>query len=192
MPSNMIAYQPHHSLGHRFGGGGGHHESAIARFFTHNPIFTGAKGLVMGHGSTARHRALEGGHILRQGLESAAAGSFLAMVHVELPHGGLDQKVGKWNLPIDGLVAIGGYGASMWFAGHDSGLSADFRNVASSALGVLAFRKTFAFASAKKLHAGHAVGGAVGPGKPAGIHGDRSTPIEFGREDPIVAAARAL
>lgn len=188
MAGALAQYRPLHASLH---GGhalshGGHHEGALQHFLAHNPILSRARSMFTG-GST-RARAVEGGHILRQGAESLVVGSLLGLIHVEAPRGGLDQMKGK--LPIDGLVAGLGLLGSWAAAGHDSNVSSDLRNTASAALSILAFRKTFAFAAEKKLHSGGAVGGTFGPAsvgvpRPLGAHGDVGA-------DPIVRAARAL
>ena len=183
--TGLVAYRPlHHASA--LGRHGGHHEGAIQHFLSHNPILSRARGMLAG--GDARARAVESGHILRQGAESLVVGSLLGLIHVEAPRGGLDQMKGK--LPVDGAVAALGFLGSWAAAGHDSNVSSDRRNAASAALTVLAFRKAFAFAAEKKLHSGGAVGGSFGPAaagapRPLGAHGDVHA-------DPIVRAARAL
>jgi hypothetical protein len=111
---------------------------------------------------------------LRQGGESLIVGGALGALHVELPTG-LDVK----KIPVDAVA-----GAVLLAAGSAaSEVAQDMRTAGSTALGVYAFRKTHDFLEEKKRQRGGAAGSAV---KKAGMHG------EFGNEDPIIAAARAL
>ncbi|HME71349.1 MAG TPA: hypothetical protein VKM54_15970 [Myxococcota bacterium] len=187
MATGLVAYHPLHrsaALGHAHVGG---HHNSITEFLTHNPILSRVRAPFSGP-VDVRARAVESGHMLRQSAETVVTAGLLGLLHVEMPRGGLDQMKGR--LPVDGAVAVAGFGLSWLAAGHDSNVSSDLRNVGATALGILTFRKAFAFAAEKKLHSGGAVGGSFGPAatgapRPLGAHGDIHA-------DPIVRAARAL
>ena len=108
----------------------------------------------------------EGGHVIRQGGEAAFVGATLGLIDAE--RGGLD--VGK--VPIDGIVAALGFGASIYMAHDPYGICADMRNIGSNALTVLTYRKTKAWRLTAK--------------------GATSTTAHGESDDPIAIAASEL
>lgn len=122
-----------------------------------------------------RSHAMATGHAVRQGGESLVVGGILGYAHQELK-GGLDIDIqGKVKVPLDGVVAVAGLGASVFMAGEE--IAPDLRNAGAAAAAILAFRKTSEFVAKKK-------------GQPARIAGE----FEFGHEsgeDPIIEYARS-
>ena len=119
----------------------------------------------------ATKHAIGAGHVLRQGMESAATGAALGIY--EAKYGSLD----KGKLPVDGLTAGAGMVLSVLAAEHE--VSTDLRNVGGAGLAIFTQRKTKEFWKSRAANAG--------PMPPTGgaPHGD------FG-EDPVIAAARAM
>jgi hypothetical protein len=106
----------------------------------------------------------EGGHVVRQGGEAAFVGVALGLIDAE--RGGLD--IGK--VPIDGILAVAGFGASISMAHDPYGICADMRNIGSDALTVLCYRKTKAWREASK-------------GKTGTTHGESEDPIAIAASD---------
>src|SRR6185369_3017315 len=132
---------------------------------------------------------LEGAHAFRAGAEGALTGAALGAAHAVLPNG-LDLDT-KGRVPLDGIVAaVGLIGAGYAGGFADSApFAADLRNAGTSAIGILSFRKTFAFTAAKRKAKGLTVGGKFA--------GEDENPDYsgggFGEEnDPLIQAARAL
>jgi len=120
-----------------------------------------------------------GAEAVRSGGESLVIGGALAAAHVKLKTG-LDVKVGKANIPLDGVVAAIGIAGGIAMAHEDVGT--DLANAGNAALSVLAFRKGFAFLAEREKRTGGTVGGSFNGESSGGDMG----------EDAIEAAARAL
>jgi hypothetical protein len=117
----------------------------------------------------AAGHAREGVQIVRQGAESALTGATLKLLERKLH--GLDVGANK-DIPLDGLLSLLGYATAMVMANDPMGLSNDARNVASTALGVMCYRKdVFAKLTGKTVST---------------AHGD------VDRSDPIASAALGL
>lgn len=128
-----------------------------------------------GVGSAAlQHRAVgharEGFQAFRAAGEAGMTGGVLGLVDAEY---GLDQGKDK-NIPVDGVLAVVGYGASIIMAHDPTGISTDMRNVASDALSVLTYRKAKAWREKAKSPTSH------------------PTVATHGEEDPIIAASKLL
>jgi hypothetical protein len=87
-------------------------------------------------------------------------------------HMGLDQRMGEFDTPIDGVASLGLTLLSLAMAKDPDGLAIDVRNAASVATGIYAFRQV------KRWQKNEGAGG------PARIAGE---PV-----DPIIACAASL
>src|ERR1700690_3090117 len=93
----------------------------------------------MGGGAGLKRHGTETAQAVRQGGESGLMGAALGLIEAE--RGSLDIEVGRYNVPVDGVAAAVGLLGSVMMANEATGLSADLRNLGSSALSVLAYRK---------------------------------------------------
>ena len=135
----------------------------------------------MGGGAGIRRHVTEGAQAVRQGGESGLMGAALGLLEAE--RGSLDVQVGQHNVPIDGVVAGVGLLGSVMMANDATGLSADLRNLGSSALSVLAYRKAGDWRRrGKGIHSG----AKALPGH-AAAHGD-----VIDMDDPVLQASRAF
>jgi hypothetical protein len=138
---------------------------------------------VGGAGGLKRH-VTETAQAVRQGGESGLMGAALGLLEAE--RGSLDMKVGQYEVPLDGVAAAVGLVGSVMMANEATGLSADLRNLGSSALSVLAYRKAGDWRRKAKGLAPHRLPGAL----PA-HHGDLNGNI-VDMNDPVLAAAQSL
>ena len=146
------------------------------------------------YGARIKAHGVESLQVLRTGGESVIAGGLFGLLHANLKNG-LDVQLkapdasgkGGIHVPVDAALGVIGMFGAVALANHGHyGPSCDARNLAASGLSVFAFRKTMDVIAAKKAQSGQAMGGTVGIVKGAAHAGD------FGAEDPILAAARAL
>jgi hypothetical protein len=134
---------------------------------------------LMERGGAVRHRAGEMmkssakhlssvGSLVRDMSESGATVLALSAVDVYNPNGGLDYKSPTSTgmaVPIDGITALVGLGASVLAAGHE--YAHDVRNVGMGAFNVVLFRKSHSYWTEKHLAAGGAPAGTMQPGSAA-------------------------
>jgi hypothetical protein len=122
---------------------------------------------------------------VRTGVESLGTGGVLALIHATNTHGhGLDVEIKKAD-----ASGKGGFSVAADLVLGLGGLGAGAPNVASSAFGVFAFRKTMDLLATKRAKDGKpAPVGTVGVVK---VGGAASPHAGEGDEDPILRAARA-
>jgi hypothetical protein len=133
----------------------------------------------MGGGAGIKRHVTETAQAVRQGGESGLMGAALGLLEAE--RGSLDVQVGRYNVPIDGVAAAVGLVGSVMMANEATGLSADLRNLGSSALSVLAYRKAGDW---RRRGKGIHPGAKALPGR---AHGD-----VIDMDDPVLAASRAF
>lgn len=131
----------------------------------------------MGGGLAVKRHVTETAQAVRQGAESGLTGGALGLFEAE--HGSLDVTIQGHEIPVDGVLALVGIGGSILMANDPTGLSADSRNIGSSALSVFAYRKVRDWRLTAK-------GGPV-RSLHAKAHGD-----VIDMNDPIVQAARSF
>lgn len=152
------------------------HKSALRKWFDD------AKGGMSLSRVGSRHISAAGSGI-RQGGEAIMVGGALGLAHAQLPTG-LDVKIGKAKLPMDGVAGVLGMVAGIGMAHEEYGT--DLRNAASSCLSVFTFRQGYRFLAQYKTKNG---------GKPGGTFAgedDDAGDDNMGEEDPIVREARNL
>ena len=149
------------------------HKSSLMSWY--EDLKGAGRGLIPG----AKHLTA-GASAVRSGGEAVVVGGLLAAAHVKLKTG-LDVRAGKVTVPIDGVVAAVGIAGGIAMAHTDQGQ--DLANAGNTALGVLVFRKGFAFLAEREKRTGGKVGGTFGE--------DFGDDVDAG-EDAIEAAARSL
>jgi hypothetical protein len=134
----------------------------------------------IGGGTGIKRHVTETAQAVRQGGESGLMGAALGLLEAE--RGSLDIQMGGHSVPLDGVAAAAGLLGSVVMANDSTGLSADLRNLGSSALTVLAYRKAGDWRrKGKGIHSGS----RALPGHTA--HGD-----VIDMDDPVLAASRAF
>jgi putative hemolysin len=148
-------------------------KSAIRRWYENNIAADGAQGAIARakmHASVAVENVRAGGEALIVGGGLGA----LAATH------GLDYKAGTASVPIDASLGIAALATSAAMA--HTPFAGDARNAGITALGVFAFRKTYGvIAELQKKN-----------GKTPVAFAGEDVDADFGGEDPIISAARAL
>jgi chorismate synthase len=134
-----------------------------------------------GHQSFHSHRdsIVHGADVMRQGGESVVVGGVLGAIAHGRP---LDMNVklsatNTISVPLDGAVGLAAIGASMLPTFKE--IRTDLKNAGSAALAVASYRKVQALMNAKAAKTTHH--GELGMGS-----------AQWGAEDPLIAAARAL
>ena len=136
-----------------------------------------------GHRSFGHHREaiVHGADVMRQGGESLVVGGVLgAIAH----NRSLDMNVklsatNTLSVPLDGAAGMVAIGLSMVPSFKE--VKTDLKNAGSAALAVASFRKVQALMNAKAAKGGATHHGELGMGS-----------AQWGAEDPLIAAARAL
>jgi hypothetical protein len=147
------------------------------------------------YGGKAKTHLQETGQVMRGGGEALLVGGLLGAAHAELKTG-LDVKVGKARVPVDGVVAVVGLGGAVLSAGNE--FATDLRNSGQDALAILSFRKTHDWIAEKKIARGEVPGSAALPkGGTSKVHGDDDMGADdLGADDmgadPVESAARSL
>jgi len=134
----------------------------------------------MGGGAGLKRHVTETAQAVRQGGESGLMGAALGLLEAE--RGSLDVRMGQYEVPMDGVAAAVGLLGSVMMANDATGLSADLRNLGSSALSVLAYRKTGDW---RRRGKGLRTSTKALPGHAA--HGD-----VIDMDDPVLEASRAF
>jgi hypothetical protein len=147
----------------------------------------GAYGFLRGRGVSTAHISA-GADAVRAGAEGTLVGGILGYVHAT--HG-LDVK----KVPVDAAAGVLALIASVQVHGEEG--ANDLRNVGSQALGIFAFRSSYGWAAQAQIAKGKVPAGSFGKSRIAGetFYEDPSSMQphgDFGAEDPIIAAARAL
>jgi hypothetical protein len=135
-----------------------------------------------GHNTFHNHRdsIVHGADVMRQGGESLVVGGVLGAIAHSRPLD-LNVKLSATNtisVPLDGAAGAVAIGLSMLPTFKE--VRTDLKNAGSAALAVSSFRKVQALMNAKAAKSTHH--GELGMGAGA----------QWGAEDPLIAAARAL